>query len=251
MAIPHHSPTTTASVDKFLAARKDFLEWRAAKQKALQLAEKRFPDNKSLRRCVASLCCGNLLSEWTLAADNAACALADRVGDEPFVRTASDVQLLSPADYFYEHTLVEHDRVSADDAPHRPADKTSRAGHLSIDEAALFHNAFDRVSSSGDSFMRAVEALLPLRRRRQPPTEAASRGSAEAVRPSGWQGSLPFSCRQQVVVSCPALLRHARSQLRRVAEDNGLPVRVSWLRSLLNARLQGASVQDCCSGHLI
>ena len=85
MAIPHHSPTTTASVDKFLAARKDFLEWRAAKQKALQLAEKRFPDNKSLRRCVASLCCGNLLSEWTLAADNAACALADRVGDEPFV----------------------------------------------------------------------------------------------------------------------------------------------------------------------
>ena len=132
-------------VDKFIAARGDFLEWRAAKKQALQIVERRFPDNKSLRRCVASLCCGNLLSEWQLAADNAACVWADRVGDEPFVRSSSGVRLLSPADYFYGHTLVEHDRVNADD---ETLGKTRCAGRLSIDEAALFHKTFDRVSSS-------------------------------------------------------------------------------------------------------
>jgi len=142
-----------SSIDQFVIARRQLLQWREAKRKALIIAELHFPKSHPFRRGVANICNGEVLGEYRYQADVEACRFADKHGDELFRRKVDGVALQSPIDYFYGGSLRSHERMRM------PNIKISIGIHhgkfLNIIEISCFHDLAARAAA----FVQAVKQL--------------------------------------------------------------------------------------------
>ena len=140
-----------ASIEQFIQARRALLQWRLAKQEALCITELHFPKTHPLRKCVANLCNGECLGEFRFQADNATCRHADQYGDEAFQIHIDGVNLQSPVDLFYGHTLQYEPKI--------PEIKISPCVSIGKRLTVVETSKLRDLANHAELFMRAVKHL--------------------------------------------------------------------------------------------